>query len=98
MTAADTSVEQSPLPSGAEILSHLKARRSDFVAFLEELTRVETPSLVPETQNRARTVIAERLEASGFRTLELTGQNNGGNLYARPRDRSRTDPMQMLIG
>ncbi|MDJ0628338.1 MAG: M20 family metallopeptidase [Rhodobacter sp.] len=95
MSAADT---QALAPSGAEILAHLQSRRGDFVAFLEQLTRVETPSLAPETQNRARGIIADRLRDGGFRTLDLSGTNHGGNLYARPSDRARGRPIQLLIG
>ncbi len=68
------------------------------MAFLEQLTRVETPSVAPETQDRARSVIADRLRANGFRTLKLTGKNHGGNLLARPQNRTRTRPFQLLVG
>lgn len=98
MTAAETQLSAQERPTGAEILKHLQARKDDFVAFLKDLTLVETPSLVPETQGRARTVIADRLQANGFHALALSGKNNGGNLFARPADRRRSDPVQLLVG
>jgi glutamate carboxypeptidase len=98
MTTAETNLIQRAHPTGAEILDHLQERKSDFVRFLEQLTRVETPSVAPETQLRARTVIADRLEASGFRTLKLSGRSHGGSLLARPTDQIRARPFQLLIG
>lgn len=98
MTAADTRLDHSAQPTGADILAHLQARKTDFVVFLEELTRVESPSVLPETQMRARQVIADRLETNGFRTLSLSGKTNGGNLMARPKDRDRARPFQLLVG
>jgi glutamate carboxypeptidase len=98
MTEAGAGSGQSSLPTGAEILAHLQGRKSDFIAFLEELTRVESPSLAPETQDRARGVIASRLQANGFRTLKLSGKSHGGNLFARPNDRIRGRPAQLLVG
>ena len=98
MTAADTIQARQKRPTGAEILAYLHTRKRDFVAFLEELTRVESPSLAPETQGRARAVIADRLEANGFHTRRLSGKSNGGNLFARPDDRQRAQPVQLLVG
>ncbi len=98
MIAAETSLHPPVHPTGADILAHLQARKAEFVVFLEQLTRVESPSVAPETQDRARTIIAERLRANGFRTLTLTGKSHGGNLLARPQNRTRTRPFQLLVG
>lgn len=96
MTAAPHT--KTATPPAAEILAQLQARKGDFVAFLEQLTRVETPSLAPETQDRARNVIADRLGENGYRFLKLSGTNHGGNLFARPDRRRRGDPVQLLVG
>jgi len=98
MTSPETGPKREIQPAGADILAHLQARKSDFVAFLEELTHVESPSVAPETQDRARKVIADRLRANGFHTVELSGKNHGGNLFARPTARDRSLPIQLLIG
>ncbi|MDJ0827023.1 MAG: M20 family metallopeptidase [Rhodobacter sp.] len=98
MTAAETDLARPGQPSGAEILAHLKGQKDDFVAFLEELTRIESPSLDPVPQGRARGVIADRLRQGGFRTWALSGTSHGGNLYARPDDRPRGRPVQLLVG
>ncbi|PID63193.1 MAG: carboxypeptidase [Gammaproteobacteria bacterium] len=85
-------------PSGNAILAYLHSRKHEFVAFLEKLTLVESPSSSPETQHRPREIIAERLQQSGFHTMALSGKVNGGNLFARPAERQRGRPLQMMVG
>jgi len=85
-------------PKGADILEYLHGRKNEFVAFLEELTLIESPSVVSSVQNPLRSIIADRLKSIGFRTLGLSGQNTGGSLYARPKIRTRHAPTQMLLG
>ncbi len=85
-------------PHGRELLDFLTSRKDDFVGFLKQLTEVESPSVAPHTQDAPRRIIAERLTALGYRTLELSGRNNGGNLFARPHDRPAGQPVQLLLG
>ena len=98
MTTVDANLLAEDRPSGAELLEHLNTRKADFTAFLEELTLAESPSSVPESQNKPRALIADRLAQNGFRTLQLSGKRNGGNLFARPRDRVRGSHTQLLVG
>ncbi len=93
-----TQTTRTPRPDGAEILEYLTGRKDDFVDFLRQLAQEETPSVMPHTQDKVRRIIADRLTALGFRTLELSGRSNGGNLFARPRDRVAGRPAQMLLG
>ena len=85
-------------PGGDQILEFLTGRRDEFVGFLEQLTLAESPSVVPETQDKVRSIIADRLDGLGFHTLKLSGQHNGGNLFARPCDRVPDRPAQLLLG
>lgn len=98
MIVASTAPEPIAPPTGAEIVAHLQGRKPEFVAFLEELTCAESPSVDPKTQELPRRVIAKRLRANGYRTLDLTGRSHGGNLFARPEGRIRARPFQLLIG
>ena len=85
-------------PTGAQILEHLMGRSGEFVTFLERLTLAESPSVVPATQDKVRGIIADRLDGLGYRTLKISGNSNGGNLYARPGSRASGGPAQMLLG
>jgi len=85
-------------PTGGQILEFLASRKGEFVAFLEQLTLAESPSVVPASQHEVRSILKERLDGLGYRTLNLSGKNNGGNLYARP-DNCRIDSSaQLLLG
>ena len=86
------------MPTGGQILEFLADRKRDFVAFLEELTLAESPSLVPTAQVKVRDILADRLANLGFRILRISGRENGGNLYARPDDRRPGQPAQLLLG
>ena len=65
-------------PAGGQILEYLSSKRAEFVAFLELLTIAESPSVVPASQGAVRNIIADRLNALGFRTFKLPGRSNGG--------------------
>jgi len=98
MTAAPTSSRIKATMSGQDISAYLQSRKPEFIQFLRELTELESPSLSPETQSGPRQVIADRLNDTGFFTWPLSGRQNGGNLYARPNDRPKSAPVQLLIG
>jgi glutamate carboxypeptidase len=85
-------------PSGIEIREHLMNRKDAFVAFLEELTLAESPSVVPAAQVMVQAIIADRLQSLDFRALLMAGQHHGGHLYARSENRRRGAPTQMLLG
>ncbi|MFN8161195.1 MAG: M20 family metallopeptidase [Solirubrobacterales bacterium] len=68
------------------------------VALLEELVRSESPSLAPETHGRAVEILGAELEALGFRVRRLPGRKTGDHLLARPRERPKGAPYQLLLG
>ncbi|MGI9493502.1 MAG: M20 family metallopeptidase [Geminicoccaceae bacterium] len=85
-------------PAGAEIRDHMMGRKDAFVAFLEELTLAESPSVVPAAQKKVQAIIGARLQGLGYHVLDMAGQNHGGHLYARPENRRHGAPAQLLLG
>lgn len=86
-------------PTGAEILDYLIDRKDEFISLLERLARAESPSVVPPAQEEVRAIIADRLRGLEYYTLKISGQNNGGCLFARPAKRREPGcPAQMLLG
>ncbi|HKL63655.1 MAG TPA: M20 family metallopeptidase [Woeseiaceae bacterium] len=83
---------------GPEILAQLETERDRLIRFLRDLVEAESPSSVPETQRRVRSVLATALEELGFHTQPLHGRVTGGHLYGRPRHRRRGAGVQLLIG
>jgi glutamate carboxypeptidase len=81
-----------------DVRDYLRERRPAMVDLLRALVEIETPSTEPDTQRPALDLLAERLHALGFAVRHLPGQTSGGHLYARPADRERGAPVQLLLG
>lgn len=80
------------------ILEYLESRRQAMVDRLVELAKLESPTDVPETQEAVQKRLTQWLEACGFGVRRIAGRRTGGHLYARPRQRERGRPGQLLIG
>jgi glutamate carboxypeptidase len=80
------------------VLEYLESRRQAMVDRLVELAELESPTDVPETQEAVQKRLTQWLEACGFGVRRIPGQRTGGHLYARPRQRERGRPGQLLIG
>ncbi|MEF8816179.1 MAG: M20 family metallopeptidase [Salinibacter sp.] len=78
---------------------YLARHRGQMLAVLEALVRAESPTDVPEAQAEAQDMLTRLLRTLGFRVqhLPVPGQNRG-HLYARPEDRPRGRPVQLLVG
>ncbi len=72
--------------------------RGEMTDFLAQLAAVESPSTDPGSQEPVLNRLAERLEELGYLAKILPGVATGGILYARPRRRPRSTPIQLLIG
>jgi len=68
------------------------------VEFLIQLVEAESPTVDPDSQRVPQQLLTERLESLGFRVRRYPGETSGGMLLARPADRVRGSPIQLLIG
>lgn len=96
--SADNGPSRVIRPSGPEVLDWLKERQDDLLEVLRQLTEAESPSDEPETTREARELIAERLDALGYRVRRVPGRSSGGMLFAVPRHRRRGRPVQLILG
>lgn len=95
--------EHSPALSDAKahaaaLLSWLRGQSEDIQGLLSAWARMESPSREPRTQKPLLNAIAGELEALDFRARHFAGNNTGGCLYARPRDRARHRGVQLVLG
>jgi glutamate carboxypeptidase len=86
------------MSTAEQILTYIRSRRDAMVAFLEELIQLESPSRQRATQEPAFALLAEALTKLDFVVRRLPGSQSGGQLYARPRERTRGQLAQLLIG
>ena len=80
------------------LLAWLDDHRQEMVELLERLARAESPSLDREAQRGPFRILASELERDDYLVRTVQGRNAGDHLYARPRERSRGEPRQLLIG
>jgi glutamate carboxypeptidase len=81
-----------------QVLRWIRGREREMVELLVELARAESPSLDPEAQQRPFRILATELEGAGCLVRAVRGGTTGNHLYARPLERARGGPWQLLIG
>jgi glutamate carboxypeptidase len=85
-------------PPAAALSAYVHDHAGEYVDFLCRLARAESPSTDPEAQQEVQRLVAEALDDIGFSTMHLPGTETGGALYARPAERERNTPNQLLLG
>jgi glutamate carboxypeptidase len=86
------------LPEPARVRDHLAGRRDRLVELLRRLTEAESPSVVPDAQAGVREILIEALADVGYVARRVPGRSSGGMLFARPAQRRRGRPAQLLLG
>lgn len=86
------------MTTATQLLDFLRDRREDLVGFLERLALAESPSASRAAQQPAFGLLADALARLSFETRLAPGRASGGQLYARPRERLRARPIQLLLG
>lgn len=80
------------------ILSYLNDKKEDIQLFLKKLVLAESPSSDPKAQEIGFGLLKSKFDSLGFKTLRAHGKNTGGYLFARPKNRLKNTPLQLLIG
>jgi glutamate carboxypeptidase len=79
-------------------LTYLREQQEPMADLLRRLALVESPSTDPAAQQPVFDLLADQLAALDYRVDRLPGRLTGGVLVARPADRRRGVPAQMLLG
>ncbi|MDJ0654725.1 MAG: M20 family metallopeptidase [Xanthomonadales bacterium] len=82
---------------GHRIIDFLDDQRQDMLDLLEALVMAESPSSRPDTQWQVHRLLGNALKQEGLSAtaLEVDGKPH---LYARPEQRTRGTPRQLLLG
>lgn len=81
---------------GRALLDWLRERSEEMTGLLERLARAESPSLVPEAQAEAASILETELSGLGFGVERLSGGDAGEHLLATTE--AREGPFQLLLG
>lgn len=86
------------MTSEDHILGHLRGCLDELTTFLVDLATMESPSSDPASQAPVFERVGGALECLGMQVRRPGSGRGGGQLCARPRDRGRGGPVQLLVG
>lgn len=87
-----------PTPPASQILDYLEGHESAFLDLLEKLVLSESPSENPRAQAPVFDLLEGELAELGFGVRRYAGRATGGMLLARPAERRRRQPIQVMVG
>ena len=91
-----TASSESERERAARVLAYVRGRRDEFVDFISDLARLESPTDDSEAQEPVQRHVADALQDLGFEVRRVRARGVGDHMLARTRSRGR--PAQMLIG
>ncbi|WP_297792816.1 M20 family metallopeptidase [uncultured Eudoraea sp.] len=89
---------KNPEKIAAHTQEYLMTHEEQMILFLKELVGMETPSDMITSQHHILKYLKNRFEAMGYLAIHVSGKKTGGYLYARPKNRNKKLPLQLLIG
>lgn len=81
-----------------EIKKYLEDNKQHMLKFLKDLVTIESPSNNKEALHSIIKFLEAKLMRLGFYTIHVKGKKGGGYLYARPLNRKKNSPSQLLLG
>ena len=82
----------------ADVLAHARSRRVELLDLLKALVEAESPSSHPDVHKTTRRVFDVALNELGYRVRDAGNSGGPVHVYARPADRQRHRPLQLLVG
>lgn len=79
-------------------MKYLVDHESEMQGLLKDLVRMESPSREPGTQKNILARLESELQKLDFLTFVMPGRKTGGYLYARPTEKGKGKPVQLLLG
>lgn len=79
-------------------MDYLVQSKDEMSDLLQRLSGMESPSTVKDSQKAVLGLISSTLIDIGYRTMHFPGKHTGGFLLARPENRRRGLPVQLLLG
>lgn len=80
------------------IMDYLQKNKNGMIDFLKKLVSLESPSKDMHSQTFVLKLLGDALRDLDFYVLHVPGKQTGGYLYARPKARDKTKPLQLLLG
>ncbi len=81
-----------------KVSDHIRSQQPQLVELLRELTDAESPSKHPRIHDRLRASLLAMFSGIDFHVHEVGMPDGPRHLYARPADRERHAPLQLVVG
>lgn len=81
-----------------QILEHARGQRERLISLVKSMVEAESPSADPESHRQVYAVLASALEPLDFAVRRLGADGAARHLYARPRERKKGAPAQLIVG
>ncbi len=81
-----------------QVLCWMQGHHQEMVDFIKQLVSLETPTDVPGSQQPVLDLLARSFSDLHYRVRRVPGKQSGGHLFARPIDRDKSKPVQLLLG
>ncbi|THD67573.1 M20 family peptidase [Robertkochia marina] len=81
-----------------EVMDVLRSESEAIYDTLETLVYMESPSSNRDALRGIINYLDKTLKKMGYYTFNYPGKNTGGLLYARPKNREKQQPIQLMIG
>jgi glutamate carboxypeptidase len=82
----------------ARVLDYVNGQQHVLTGLIRDLVDAESPSAQPETHDEVRRIIRLALASVGFDSREVGGPQQPRHIFARPADRRRHCPYQLVVG
>ncbi len=84
--------------NAARVLDYVRGQQAAMIELIRDLVEAESPSSHPETHDEVRRVLRLALAGVGYDSRETGVPKKPRHVFARPADRARRKPSQLLIG
>ena len=82
----------------SQVLKHIQAQQDLLISLMRDLVVAESPSSEPAVHERARHVFMSALIELGYHVVETGPVDGPRHVYARPANRDKPSPLQLLVG
>jgi glutamate carboxypeptidase len=80
------------------LLDFLRSRQDDMTELLTAIVKAESPSHDRASQAPVQDMLSDALSERGYEVKKIPGKNSGGQLLAAPKNRTKGQPVQLLLG
>jgi glutamate carboxypeptidase len=80
------------------VLQFVQSQQNELIDLMKHMVDAESPSARPESHRLIISILTDALSSLGFRVRVPHAGNSHRHIYARPDDRLRNKPAQLLLG